>query len=126
VAGLELTRVDTNEDELAHEWVGHDLEAKRRERFGIVGFPGELLLDIVRIDALNWRNIERAGQVIDDCVQQRLNALVLEGRRARLREDVHRDDGVADTGLDLPLGGLLPRKEQQEDLSVAASVVLYP
>jgi hypothetical protein len=32
-----------------------------------------------RIDAVHRRHVERAGQVIDDRIEQRLDALVLEG-----------------------------------------------
>ena len=54
---------------------------------------------MVGVDALNRRLVERAGQVIDDGVEQRLNALVLEGASANDREDLQIDGGLADAGL---------------------------
>jgi hypothetical protein len=56
---------------------------------------------MVRIDALDRRLVQRAGQVIDNRVQQRLNALVLEGASAEHREDLQIDGGLADAGLQL-------------------------
>ena len=53
------------------------------------------------IDALNGRLVERAGQVIDDGVEQRLNALVLECRSADDRENLQIDGGLANAGLQL-------------------------
>ena len=118
VAGLELARVDADEDELADERVGHDLEAERGERLAVVSLADDLLFHVVGVVADHGRNIERAGQIIDHRVEQRLHALVLEGRAAEHREDVHRDGGLADAGLELRLGGLLALEEEMHDLVV--------
>ena len=56
---------------------------------------------IVGIDALNRRLIERAGQIIDDGVEQRLNAFIFECRSADYREYLQIDGGLANAGLQL-------------------------
>ena len=52
------------------------------------------------------RDVQRARQVVDHRVEQRLHTLVLERRAAQHREDVHRDGGLANAGLQLRLGRL--------------------
>ena len=79
VAGLDLARVDAEVGQLADERVGHDLEDERRERRVERGGAGRLGLGL-RVDALHGGDVERARQVVDDRVEQRLHALVLEGR----------------------------------------------
>ena len=78
VARLDLARVDAEVGELADERVGHDLEDERRER-GVGRGGSRQLLPGLRIDALDGRDVERARKVVDDRVEQRLHALVLEG-----------------------------------------------
>jgi hypothetical protein len=78
IAGLDLARVDAEVGELADERVGHDLEDERRERGVERCGPRQLLVGL-RVDALHRRNVERAREVVDDGVEERLHALVLEG-----------------------------------------------
>ena len=78
VAGLDLARVDAEVGELADVRVAHDLERERRERLVLGRAPRELVLR-ARVDAVDRRDVERARQVVDDGVEQRLHALVLEG-----------------------------------------------
>jgi len=118
IAGLELARVDADEDELADEGVGHDLEAESRERLVVVCLADDLLFHVLRIGADHGRNIERAGQVVDHRIEQRLHALVLEGGAAEHREDLHGDGGLADAGLELRFAGLFALEEQVENLVV--------
>ena len=59
---------------------------------------------MVGIDALDRRLVQRAGQVIDHRIQQRLHALVLEGASADHREDLQVDGGLANAGLQLGNG----------------------
>src|SRR3546814_19354383 len=66
----------------AHERIVHDLERQRRERRGIRRRALVRRL-AVELDALDRRHVERARQIIDDRVEQRLNPLVRsEERRA--------------------------------------------
>ena len=101
VAGLEHARVDTNKDELTDKRVGHDLEAERGQRLAIVRVAKELDLRLAWLRACDRRNIQRARQVIDNRIEQRLHTLVLEGRTAEHREDVHRDRRLANRTLQL-------------------------
>ncbi len=96
---VEGARVDAEERERADVRVGHDLEADGRER-RVVGARtlrlGTLLAGLVDVEALDGGDVERARQVVDDGVEQRLHALVLEGRAAEDRVDREVDRGRAD------------------------------
>ena len=96
---LELARVDAREGERTDERVVHDLERKRRERRGVrrlasVGLVG------VGIHAFDRRNVERARQIVDDRVEQRLDALVLERRAAQHRHEREVERALADQPLE--------------------------
>src|SRR5207245_1718015 len=69
--------VDTEVGELPDVGVAHDLEREGRERL-VVARLALQLLDPLHVDALDRRQVERAGQEVDDRVEQRLHALVLE------------------------------------------------
>ena len=60
-----------------------------------------ILLEMIRIDALHRRLVQRAGQIIDNRVEQRLHTLVLECASADNREDLQIDGGLANAGLQL-------------------------
>src|SRR5271170_5276337 len=118
VAGLQLTRVDADEDQLTHKRVGHDLEPKRRERLVVISLADNLLFHIVGVVSDHGRNIKWARQVIDNRIEQRLNTLVLEGRTAEHRKDVHRDSRLTNSSLQLSLSRLLPLEEEVHDLVI--------
>ena len=86
VAGLDLPRVDPEVGQLADERVGHHLEDEGRERLVEGGAARELVLG-ARVDPVHRRNVQRAREVVDDRVEQRLDALVLEGRAGQDRRD---------------------------------------
>jgi hypothetical protein len=79
IAGLERSGVDAEVGQLADEGVGHDLEGKGREGRVRIGVARQLALGL-RVEALDRGHVERARQVVDHRVEQRLDALVLEGR----------------------------------------------
>ena len=79
VARLERAAVDAEVGELADERVGHDLEGERGERRVEARGPLGHRRSVFGIDALDRRHVERARQVVDHRVEQRLDALVLEG-----------------------------------------------
>ena len=60
---------------------------------------------VVRVDALDRRHVERRRQIVDDRVEQRLHALVLEGGAAQHREEGAGDHGLADQLLERRLVG---------------------
>ena len=59
---------------------------------------------MVRLGALRRRDVERARQEVDDGVEHRLDALVLERRAAQDRHEVERQRAGAQRDLDLVLG----------------------
>ena len=97
-ARLELARVDAEVGELADEGVGRDLEGERRERLGVVGVAHgrAVLLALDGLEALDRRHVERARQEVDDRVEQRLDALVLERRAAQHRRQLDLERRLAD------------------------------
>ena len=104
----ELARVDAEVGELADVRVGHDLEGERREGLVVGGWRvnGGLvlgILDLAALDALDRLHVERARQVVDHGVEQRLHALVLEGGAGEHRGDRDVERRLADV-LDQPVG----------------------
>src|SRR6266513_1176405 len=99
-ARLQRARVHPQEDELADVLVTHDLERQRGER-RVVGRRPLLRRLGVRVDPLHRRDVEGRRQVVDDRVQQRLDALVLERRAADHGEELQRDRALADGRADL-------------------------
>ena len=91
-AGLEAARVNAEVRELADIRVHGDLESESRERLVVAGQPGDFFA--VGPDARHGRHIQRRRQVLDDGVQQRLHAFVLEARAAE-----HRGYGDIQSGL---------------------------
>ena len=92
--GGEHARIDAEEGELTDERVGHDLERERGERRAVfrrtLDQHGVRIVRIdllVRVDAGDGRHVERRRQEVDDRVEQRLHALVLEGRAADDRHE---------------------------------------
>ena len=49
----------------------------------ILRLADNLCVVLVGVETLDRRNVERRRQIIDNCVEQRLHALVLEGRAAK-------------------------------------------
>ena len=106
-AGGELAGVDAEVGELADEGVDDDLEGERRERGVVVGLA--LLLGGAAVvallgghDAGHRRDLERRGEQLDDRVEQRLHALVLEGGAEQDRGDLDVEGGAVE-GLGDPL-----------------------
>src|SRR3954470_454928 len=100
-AGLELAGVHAEVRELADERVGGDLERQRGERRVVVGRTRLLPRLVLALDldgAGDLRHVERARKVVEDRVEQRLDALVLERRatedRRKLDAERRRADGL--------------------------------
>ena len=89
-AGRELARVDAEVGQLADVGVGHHLEGEGGEGGVVVGRARLLGAAAVlalggRHDPGQRRDLERRGQQLDDRVEQRLHALVLERGAAEHR-----------------------------------------
>ena len=93
--GLELARIDAGEGQRADERVVHDLERQRRERRVVRRRAGVGRL-AVQLEAFDRRDVERARQIVDDRVEQRLDALVLERRAAQHRHEREVERALAD------------------------------
>ena len=85
---------------MADEGVGCDLERERAEWRAVAGRP-----DRFRTGAWICRdhrgNVKRAGQVVDDCIEHLLDALVLERRASQDRDDLGADRAQAQAALDV-------------------------
>ena len=103
--------VDTEERQLADERVNHDLERQRGERLAVRGVTNHFLFGVMGVSALDGGDVQRAGHVLDDVVQQRLHALVAV--RSAAADGVHGavDGGLADGVLDFFLGEFLALEE---------------
>ena len=99
-AALNSTRVDADVGEATKEWVGHNLEGKSREWLCWVRVTSKSLLLIARVTTLNRRNIEWVWQVVNYCIQHRLNTLVLECATAQNWVHLGVDGDLADGCLD--------------------------
>src|SRR4051812_12378127 len=100
-AGLEATRVDADVREPAEERVRDDLERERREGLVGVGVTLDDLLLVADVVALDGGDVERRRQVVDDRVEHRLDAAVLERGAAEHRVELALDRHLADGALDL-------------------------
>ena len=106
-AELENARIDAHERDLAHVLVGHDLEREAAERRIVA--DGTALFGIVLADRV--ARVERRRQIVADCVEERLHALVLERAAAESGSDRPREASLADSLLDLVDRELLAREE---------------
>jgi hypothetical protein len=97
---FELAGIDAGEGQRTDEGVVHDLEGEHRKRLLRRLLRGWSLLRL-DVDAFDRRNFDRARQVLDNSVEKRLNALVLEGRAAEHREELNSDGALADQRADL-------------------------
>ena len=94
-AGFDVARIDAAEGQRAHVRVVGDLEREHRQRLVV----GRVALDLglgLDVDALDRRNVGRRRQEVDDAIEQRLHALVLEGRATEHREELAVDRALAD------------------------------
>ena len=89
VAAVDDARIHAEEHELADERIGHDLERESCERL-VVRRAALAFLAVLEL-AAHRRNVGGRGHVVDDGVEHRLNALVLECRAAQHRHDLAGD-----------------------------------
>ncbi len=99
LAGFHLAGIQAAEGQRADEGVVHDLERQDRQRLVVRRLADNRLFGL-EVDARGRRDVDRRRQVVDDGVQQRLHALVLEGRAAQDRIEGARQHRLADALLD--------------------------
>ena len=116
-ARLEHARVDAEVRQLADERVGHDLERERAERLVEARLALELLAGL-RVEAVHGALVERRGQVVDDRVEQRLDALVLERGAAQDGRDREVERAGADRAAQARGVDLLVLEERHGDVVV--------
>ena len=108
VALVDLAGVDAEVGELA-ERVADDLEGEGGERRLLVGLAGDDFV-AAQVGARRRRDVERARQEVDDGVEHRLHALVLERRAGEHRHEVAGERAEADHVLEsLSVIGSSPR-----------------
>src|SRR3990167_6018384 len=97
-ARFKMAGIYAAESQRADERIVHDLERQHRQRLFIRRMADELFFS-VRMDALDRGDFIRARQVIDNRIEERLNALVLEGRTAKDRVPGASADRLTDQAL---------------------------
>jgi hypothetical protein len=78
----------------------------RAVKGSVVGVAHDDLLLVTRVVRLNGGHVQRGGEVVDDGVEHRLDAAVLERRAAEHRVDLAVDRELANGALDLGDGEL--------------------
>ncbi len=84
VALLELTGVNAEEHEFSSVRIGPKFERRGAEFVVVVGFNDHSAFasGCSGFHTSRWRNVERARQVIDDCVNENLHAFLFESGTA--------------------------------------------
>src|SRR5699024_5394883 len=118
VTGLHGAGVDANVGQLAEERVNSDLERQRGERLVAGRLAVALNLAILRVEALDRADVHRVRQVVNDGVQNRLDALVLVGGTTEDRACLAVDGQLTDLLLDLVDGDLLTGEVALHELFV--------
>ena len=103
---LNLTGVNTEVCQLTNERVGSDLEGQSGEG-SVVGRRTGLLLFGLRVHALDVLDVGRGGHIVNDRIQQLLNAAVLVGRTTDHRHQSVGDGLLTDSRLQLFASDLL-------------------
>ena len=116
-AGVDVTGVDAEEGELTDERVGSDLEGECGEGLVLAGGTG-LGLAVVGVGALDSGDVERARQVVDDGVEELLDALVLVGGTHENRVELVGENTLADGGLEHVDGDLLVLEDHHHELVI--------
>ncbi len=84
-ARFDATRVNTAEGKVTDVWVREELEHETSKRFFFITVAGDDFFWLVSVCALHLRNINWGWQVVNNSVEQRLNAHVTESRATQYR-----------------------------------------
>ena len=93
--GLHGARIDADESQRTDERVVHDLKSQSRQRFFVIGVTNDHFI-AAGFNPFGRRNVERRRQIVDNRVQKRLNAFVLESGTAANRNEALRQSPLAD------------------------------
>ena len=97
-AAGERAGIDAAEGDRADKGIVHDLEREQRQRRVVLRLADDVFI-VVGIDAVNRRHVERARQIINHRVEQRLHTLVLERGAAQYGKERAGDYGLADAAF---------------------------
>ena len=100
ITALELSGVDAHVGQATHVRIAHDLERQGRERLEVIGLTHHRLAR-GGVLALVRKDIQRAGEIEGDRVQERLDRFVLECAAAKDGGDRARDRGRPEALADL-------------------------
>jgi hypothetical protein len=114
-AGLGMARVDAEVGELADEGVGHDLECQRREGLVRISLASDGVAGL-GLGTLDVGHVERAGEIVDDSVEELLDALVLVGGAHEDEVELVGDDALAKGRLQHVDGDVLLLEGELHDL----------
>ncbi|MPM88151.1 hypothetical protein SDC9_135252 [bioreactor metagenome] len=109
--------VDAEVVKLADKRVGHNLENQRREGLIIAHVPG-LGFSGDRIGPIDVPDVDRAGQIVHDDVQQRLNPAFLERRGTGHRHERRGNGSPTQCLFELVVGRLFVGQEKLHDFVV--------
>ncbi|KAF1003177.1 MAG: hypothetical protein GAK36_00297 [Pseudomonas sp.] len=106
VTRLQNAGIDANEGQSTYERVSGDLECQGRERSIVVSrtivFRSFVaVVNVIRVDTLDRRDLGRSRQEVDNGVENQGHALVLERRAADSRYDFAGDSTQTQASLDL-------------------------
>src|SRR5467141_1495212 len=93
--GLQHAGIHADVRHMPDEWVRHDFERQGRKGLIVPG-QAQLAFVILRVHALQWSDIHRGRQIIDNGIEQRLNPLVLERGACQHRHDFQRQRRFTD------------------------------
>src|SRR6476661_1381776 len=117
-ARADVARVDADEGQRAEERVRGDLEGESRERLVLAGCTRQLDGLVAGLVADHRGHVERRREIVDDGVEHRLHAAVLEGGATEHRVELGVDRELADAALDLLRGQLLAAEVLLHELVV--------
>ena len=103
VTGVNHTRVNAEEGQVTHEWVGSNFERQCRERLFITCVTLSRSVFTVVQDAVDRRNVNRGWQVVNYRIQHRLNTFVLERRTTGYQDDFVVQNALTQSRFDLLL-----------------------
>ncbi len=117
--GLGHARVDADVGELTDKRVGHNLEGKASEGLIEVGVTLDGVA-VVGVGTLDSGNVQRAGEVVDNSVEQLLHALVLVSGTHEDEVELVGQNALTQSGLELLDSEVLLHQDLLHELVIKA------